>query len=128
MKRALLAVPGVGLGAAAPAAPAGPAVVKGAQRTELVWKFTCEDEIRSSPCVSGGMLFVGCYDTNLYALDAARGEFRWKYATEGGINSSPATWEDYVIVGSEDGAVYGLDMRRGSLRWTFRVGKPVRTG
>ncbi len=127
MKRALLAVPGVGAGLATPIAPVAPAIIKGAQRTELVWKFTCEDEIRSSPCVAGGMLFVGCYDTNLYALDAARGEFRWKYATEGGISSSPAVWEDFVIVGSEDGAVYGLDMRRGSRRWTFRVGKPVRS-
>jgi outer membrane protein assembly factor BamB len=127
MKRALLAIPGVGAGVAVPSAAAAPAVVKGAQRTELLWKFTCEDEIRSSPCVAGGMLFVGCYDTNLYALDASRGEFRWKYATEGGISSSPAVWEDYVIVGSEDGAVYGIDMRRGSLRWTFRIGKPVRS-
>lgn len=128
MRRALLAVPGVGAGVAAPAPSAtAPAVVKGAQRTELVWSFACEDEVRSSPCVAGGMLFVGCYDTNLYALDAGRGEFRWKYATEGGISSSPAVWQDYVIVGSEDGAVYGLDMRRGNLRWTFRIGKPVRS-
>jgi outer membrane protein assembly factor BamB/tRNA A-37 threonylcarbamoyl transferase component Bud32 len=128
MKRALLAIPGVGTGAAAPlGSPAAPAATKSGQRTELVWKFTCEDEIRSSPCVSGGMIFVGCYDTNLYALDAGRGEFRWKYATEGGISSSPAVWQDYAIVGSEDGAVYGLDMRRGNLRWTFRIGKPVRS-
>jgi outer membrane protein assembly factor BamB/predicted Ser/Thr protein kinase len=128
MRRALLAVPGVGVGVAAPApGVSAPAVVKGAQRAELVWSFACEDEVRSSPCVSGGMLFVGCYDTNLYALDATRGEFRWKHATEGGISSSPAVWQDYVIFGSEDGAVYGLDMRRGNLRWTFRIGKPVRS-
>ena len=129
LRSALLAIPGIGVGTMAPATPAAPAVVKGkgSQSTELVWSFKCEDEIRSSPCVSGGMLFVGCYDTNLYALDATRGEFRWKYATEGGISSSPAVWQDYVFVGSEDGALYGLDMRRGSLRWTFRIGKPVRS-
>lgn len=98
-----------------------------AASTELVWKFRCEDEVRSSPCISNGMLFVGCYDTNLYALDAGRGEFRWKYATEGGISSSPAVWQDMVIVGSEDGAVYSLDVRRGSLRWSFRTAKPVRS-
>ncbi|GAB4446258.1 MAG: PQQ-binding-like beta-propeller repeat protein [Chloroflexi bacterium OHK40] len=128
MRRALLAVPGVGAGVMAPAAPtAAPAVARGGQRTELVWKFTCEDEVRSSPCVAGGMVFVGCYDTNLYALDAARGEFRWKYATEGGVSSSPAVWQDYVFVGSEDGSVYAFDMRRGSLRWSFRTARPVRS-
>ncbi|MFV9507220.1 MAG: PQQ-binding-like beta-propeller repeat protein [Oscillochloridaceae bacterium umkhey_bin13] len=126
MKQALLAIPGIGQGAVS-AAPTAPAVIKGANRTELVWKFTCEDEVRSSPCLAGGMLFVGCYDTNLYALDATRGEFRWKYATEGGISSSPAVWQDNVIIGSEDGAVYCLDMRRGGLRWTFRTAKAVRS-
>ncbi|MBO9325048.1 MAG: serine/threonine-protein kinase [Roseiflexus sp.] len=95
--------------------------------TELIWRFVCEDEVRSSPCVSNGMVFVGCYDTNLYAVDAGRGEFRWKYATEGGISSSPAVWNDIVVVGSEDGAVYACDIRRGVLRWTFRTGKPVRS-
>jgi outer membrane protein assembly factor BamB/tRNA A-37 threonylcarbamoyl transferase component Bud32 len=107
---------------------AAPAVVaRAGQGSELVWQFACEDEVRSSPCLAGGMLYVGCYDTNLYALDAGRGEFRWKYATEGGISSSPAVWNEMVIVGSEDGAVYALDARRGSLRWSFRTGKPVRS-
>ena len=128
LKQALLALPGVGQGTVA-AAPiiAAPAVVKGAARTELVWSFACEDEVRSSPCVTGGMLFVGCYDTNLYALDAGRGEFRWKYPTQGGISSSPAVWLDNVVFGSEDGALYCLDMRRGALRWTFRTEKAIRS-
>jgi len=129
MRRAILVASGAGAMATAPGTgPVGaPAVLKSQATTELVWRFTCEDEIRSSPAVSGGLLFVGCYDTNLYALDASRGEFRWKYATEGGINASPAVWQDYVMVGSEDGALYALDMRRGTLRWTFRTTKPIRS-
>ncbi len=35
-------------------------------------------------------LYIGCYDNNLYALNAADGKFQWKYATEGGIVSRPA--------------------------------------
>ncbi|NTV64875.1 MAG: PQQ-binding-like beta-propeller repeat protein, partial [Oscillochloris sp.] len=128
MKKAIVTATSKGAGVAATvAAPVAPAVQKSAGKTDLVWKFTCEDEVRSSPTVSGGMVFVGCYDTNLYALDATRGEFRWKYATEDGINASPAVWQDYVIIGSGDGAVYACDMRRGSLRWTFRTGKPIRS-
>jgi outer membrane protein assembly factor BamB/tRNA A-37 threonylcarbamoyl transferase component Bud32 len=130
MKQALLGTPALAsmpvLSGARPAAPAV-ARSRAATSTELVWSFKCEDEVRSSPCVAGGMLFVGCYDTNLYALDAGRGEFRWKYATEGGISSSPTVWQDMVLVGSEDGALYSLDMRRGNLRWTFRTAKAVRS-
>jgi eukaryotic-like serine/threonine-protein kinase len=128
VRQALLGVPG-GAGGHVASAPtvAAPAVNRGAQTTKVVWKFTCEDEVRSSPYVAGGMLFVGCYDTNLYALDVSRGEFRWKYATEGGVSSSPSVWQDNVFVGSEDGALYALDMRRGNLRWTFRTEKPIRS-
>ncbi len=106
---------------------AGVSLSSDAATTELLWTFTCEDEVRSSPCINSGMLFVGCYDTNLYALDSTRGEFRWKYATEGGVSSSPTIWENNVIFGSEDGAVYALDKRRGKLVWTFRTTRPVRS-
>jgi outer membrane protein assembly factor BamB/tRNA A-37 threonylcarbamoyl transferase component Bud32 len=136
MKQALLAVPGVGAapsaerpsqpGAAAPSPAGAPARAK-ASGTEVLWSFSCEEEVRSSPCVSNGTVFVGCYDTNLYAVDAQRGEFRWKYATDGGISASPAVWQDTVFIGSEDGAMYALDTRRGGLRWTFRTGKAIRS-
>jgi eukaryotic-like serine/threonine-protein kinase len=131
LREALLSLPA--LGGAAPSRAPLPTTAPAARPTthstqgELVWSFDCEDEVRSSPCVSDGMLYVGCYDTNLYALDAGRGEFRWKYATGGGIASSPAVWQDMVMVGSEDGSLYALDKRRGTLRWSFRTDKPVRS-
>lgn len=127
-RQALLAVPSLAATVTGKGPVAAPAVIKkGAQTTELVWQFKCEDEIRSSPLVSGGLVFVGCYDTNIYAIDAVRGEFRWKYATEGGISSSPAVWQDMVYIGSEDGKLYAFDMRRGSVRWTFRSEKAIRS-
>ncbi|MBO9319779.1 MAG: PQQ-binding-like beta-propeller repeat protein [Chloroflexus sp.] len=126
-RQALLKVPSLAGAGAAKTTVAVPAVLKSAQTTELVWRFKFEDEVRSSPFVSGGLVFVGCYDTNIYALDATRGEFRWKYATEGGISSSPTVWQDMVYIGSEDGTLYALDMRRGGVRWTFRTGKPIRS-
>ena len=95
--------------------------------TELVWRFACEDEVRSSPHVRDNTLYVGSYDTNLYAIDAGSGEFRWKRATLGGISSSPTTWGDLVIIGSEDGQVYALDTRKGTPKWTFRTGRAVRS-
>jgi outer membrane protein assembly factor BamB/tRNA A-37 threonylcarbamoyl transferase component Bud32 len=100
---------------------------KTATSTELVWSFRAEDELRSSPCIANGMVYVGSYDSNLYAIDAQRGDFRWKFATTAGIASSPTTWQDLVFVGSEDGLLYALDSRRGSQRWNFRTGKAIRS-
>ncbi|NJN65491.1 MAG: PQQ-binding-like beta-propeller repeat protein [Chloroflexaceae bacterium] len=135
LKAALLEIPGMRgvihsnplAGVGGPATGVGILLHSGESQTELVWSFSCEEEVRSSPCVSGGSVYIGCYDNNLYALDAASGKFRWKYATEGGISSSPSVWQDLVITGSEDGAVYGVDMRNGSRRWVFRTEKAVRS-
>ncbi len=95
--------------------------------TQQLWAFSAEDEIRSSPALTKGVVFVGCYDSNLYAINAKSGEFIWKRATEGGIPSSPAVWEDLVIFGSEDHRVYALDARKGAVVWTYATGGPVRS-
>ncbi len=92
-----------------------------------VWEFACEDEVRSSPTVEAGILYVGAYDNNLYALDAKTGRFIWKYATEGGIASSPCVWQDMVFVGSEDRVFYALSARTGGLVWTCPTGERIRS-
>ncbi len=130
--RALLgSIPSLkGLGAVTPISVSTPAIMpRGAKNaaTELLWRFACEDEVRSSPHVRDNMLYIGSYDTNLYALDVRSGEFRWKRATLGGISSSPVSWTDLVVVGSEDGQVYGLDARKGTTKWTFRTDRAVRS-
>ncbi len=40
-----------------------------------LWIFECEDEIRGTPTYYNGVLFVGCYDNNLYSIDAAMENF-----------------------------------------------------
>ncbi|MGD1995462.1 MAG: serine/threonine-protein kinase [Anaerolineae bacterium] len=83
-----------------------------------IWQFACEDEIRSSPTVADGVVYVGAYDNNLYALDAEHGDFLWKYSTEGGIGSSPCVSEGRIFVGSQDGLVYAINAESGRLLWT----------
>lgn len=107
--------------------PMATARIKAPTGTEVVWKFQCEDEVRSSPLVRDGLVYVGSYDTNLYCLGLETGDFRWKRATQGGVSSSPAAWGDLVIVGSEDGQVYALDARRGTPKWTFHTTRAVRS-
>jgi outer membrane protein assembly factor BamB/tRNA A-37 threonylcarbamoyl transferase component Bud32 len=86
-----------------------------------LWAFECEDEVRSTPCVAEGKVFVGAYDNNLYAIDVETGEFRWKYATDGGVASSPTTWNDRVIFGSLDERLYSLFASSGQRAWVFRT-------
>jgi outer membrane protein assembly factor BamB len=92
-----------------------------------IWVFKCEDEVRSSPAVVDGTVYVGAYDNNLYALDARTGEFRWKYPTEGGIASTPFVWKDRVLVGSEDRLLYAISLRTGRILWTCPTEGRVRS-
>ncbi|UCF62408.1 MAG: serine/threonine-protein kinase [Anaerolineaceae bacterium] len=92
-----------------------------------LWSFECEDEIRGSPILYQDMIFIGCYDNNLYALDAQTGEFLWKYATDGGITGRPAAEDGVIFVGSEDHRLHAITARSGSLVWTYYTEGPVRS-
>ena len=83
-----------------------------------LWRFGSEDEIRSSPAVDNGTVYVGAYDNNLYALDAETGELLWKYPTGGGIGSSPCVYEGVALFGSVDHALYAVEADTGRVRWT----------
>ena len=92
-----------------------------------VWTFECEDEVRGSLVFHDGTLFVPCYDTNLYALDASNGQFKWKYATQGGLPGKPAVYDTNVYIGSEDSRVHAVTQRSGSVVWTYYGEGPFRS-
>lgn len=93
---------------------------------EALWSFECEDEIRGTPVNHNGKLFVGCYDNNLYALDAKTGEFLWKFPTEGGIPTTPLIYDDALYVASEDHRLYALSPETGRLDWSYASEGPLR--
>ncbi|MBK8618664.1 MAG: serine/threonine-protein kinase [Anaerolineales bacterium] len=84
-----------------------------------LWSFKCEDEIRGTPVLNQGMLYIGCYDNNLYALNAADGKFQWKYATDGGIVTRPIVYDNNVFFGSEDKRLHVVSERTGKVLWTY---------
>jgi outer membrane protein assembly factor BamB len=92
-----------------------------------LWEFECEDEVRGTPLFHDGMLYVPCYDNNLYALDASNGEFKWKYAAEGGIPGKPAIYENNVFFGSEDFRLHTISARSGSIVWSYFSEGPIRS-
>ncbi len=94
--------------------------------TKEIWNFECEDEIRGPVLVDNGVVYVGCYDNNLYALDAKTGEFKWKFATQGGIPTCPAALENTIYVGSEDNSLYALS-ENGEWLWSYTTQGPIRS-
>jgi len=92
-----------------------------------LWTFKCEDEIRSTPVLHQGSVFVGCYDNNLYSLNAADGQFQWKYAAEGGIVSRPALYDNNIYFGSEDKRLHVVSTRTGKVVWTYYTEGKIRS-
>jgi len=105
----------------------GPAINAVPQDVVPKWTFRCEDEVRSSPRVADGVLYIGSYDHNLYALDAEHGTFIWKFPTKGGIASTPAIYQNQAMIGSDDGHLYAVSCRAGHEIWATAVGGPIRS-
>ncbi len=103
--------------------PAGPPQAPATPRPTPVsairpaWVFETEDEIRSSARVVGDLVFIGSYDSNLYALQARDGTLRWKFPTHGGVVSQPASDGRLVFFGSQDRHIYALRARDATLVW-----------
>ena len=98
-----------------------------ADRIKPLWKFKCEDEIRGTPAFFDNKVFIGCYDNNLYALDAAGGEFRWKYPTDGGVVSKPVVSDGNIFFGSEDQRLHVVSARSGKIVWSHYAEEPIRS-
>ncbi len=92
-----------------------------------LWEFNCEDEIRGTPIQNRGVIFIGSYDHNLYALKADTGDFIWKYPTDGGVVSTPTIYENQVFFGSEDHRLHVVTTRSGRVSWTYYTDGPVRS-
>lgn len=75
------------------------------------------------------LLFVGCADGNMYALDAANGGTRWTVPTQKPIFSSPNVYNDAdamaVVFGSHDGFLRKVSCESGRLMWATKLGNPI---
>jgi glucose dehydrogenase len=93
--------------------------------------------------VVGGVVYVGSWDRNLYAIDATTGRERWRHTTgadtliynQVGLASSPAVVDGMVLVGGRDGRFHAVDAATGAERWShnnrggWTIGSPaVRDG
>lgn len=101
--------------------------IQSGDTTKVAWTFETEDEIRGTPRVQDGTLYVGSYDHNLYALDIQDGRFLWKYASDGGIVTQPVFADGNLYFGSEDKRLHVVSARFGKIVWSYYTDGPVRS-
>jgi len=94
----------------------------------LKWKFAMGDGAESSPAIGpDGTIYVGSYDSNLYAIED-KGDFgalKWKFPTGGWVDGSPTVDGcGTIYFGSRDSTLYALNPD-GSVRWSFPAGGEI---
>ena len=70
---------------------------------------------QGSPAVSGGVVYVGCRDAHMYAIDAGSGKEKWNFGTQGSwVVDSPAVADGMVLFGTSDSNLFhALDAATG---------------
>jgi outer membrane protein assembly factor BamB len=90
---------------------------------DVKWTFPTGGIIRSSPVIgSGGTIYFGSDDNNLYALHP-NGTLKWKFTAGGAIYSTPALASDGTIyfVSKEDRKFWAL-YPNGTEKWNLTMG------
>jgi outer membrane protein assembly factor BamB len=77
--------------------------------------------------VSDGIVYFGCRDSNLYALDAATGQKRWSFSNKGSwVIVSPIVQAGKVYFATSDSAHFHiLDAQTGALVDTIQFQWPI---
>jgi outer membrane protein assembly factor BamB len=84
--------------------------IGGGSKGELVWKYTTQGGVRSSPAIAAdGSICFGSEDGNVYMLNPD-GSFKWASKIAFSLTSSPTIdkWGN-VYIGSDDGSFYILN-------------------
>ena len=87
----------------------------------FIWKFKTDGQIKSSPVIVDGVVFIGSSDKNIYAIDVNDGQKIWSYQTDDIVEATPCVIEGSVYVGSSGGFLYAIDANSGTLRWTYET-------
>ncbi len=91
---------------------------------DLLWKYSADSAVLSSPAVSSGRLYVGGEKGNFYCLNALTGARIWSYPT--GVWSSPSVSNNRVYFGSNtDNRVYCLNALDGKPIWNYTTGASI---
>jgi outer membrane protein assembly factor BamB len=90
------------------------------------WTTGTGAQIRASPCVAMGKMFVTLAGNpeRMLCLRTSDGSTVWtaELAPSGNGESSPAYYNESIIVGCGDGKVRSLDARSGRVEWTYMAG------
>ena len=92
----------------------------------LKWIYTDRRfPFMSALAIGETLVYAGCRDKKVHAIDRKTGEGKWTFATGGRVESSPLLFDDGLLFGSSDGRLYGVDDELGSEIWRLDLGESL---
>ncbi|MCL2220010.1 MAG: PQQ-binding-like beta-propeller repeat protein [Chitinispirillia bacterium] len=86
-----------------------------------VWTFKTGGACISSPVTDGETVYIGSYDSTLYALDINTGKDIWRFKAGDEIEASPVIFGDAALIGDLGGNFFSVNRKDGTVNWRFKV-------
>ncbi|GEM_PF-1600590 len=89
---------------------------------QSIWNFTNIVNSRSfsTPAVTNGLVYVGSFDENMYALNMFTGQKIWSYPA-GDFHPAPAVANKIVYGITSEANIYALDATQGTKIWNYSI-------
>ena len=92
----------------------------------LKWSFKTTGEIKASPVIGLGKIFIGSTDSSMYALNIENGDPIWKFNSGDEIEASALLLNDNILFGNLSGDFYSLRAENGKINWKTEVDGDIR--
>jgi outer membrane protein assembly factor BamB len=88
------------------------------------WYVSAEGQILPAPVYSGGVVYYGSTDGNVYAVDVESHAVKpgWPFQADNAVWASPLVVDERVYVAAMDHHVYCLDAETGEEKWKVQLG------
>ncbi len=95
-------------------------------KPKLLWKYEPGSDSSGHPIATNELVFMGCDNGSLHAVDAISGKRKWVFETDKAVSSTPAYAEGIVYFASRDRFFYALSASTGALVWKFEIDTDTR--
>ena len=88
---------------------------------KILWTFKTGKACISSPVTDGSAVYIGSYDSSLYALNINNGNLVWKFKAGDEIEASPTIFGEMVLIGDLGGNFFSVNKNDGGVIWQFKT-------
>src|SRR5262249_43310771 len=91
------------------------------------WHFNgAKSGIAARAVVDGSHVYVGSFDSNMYALNTDHGTVDWSFKGGNWFWATPLVKDGVVYAACLDGKMYAVDASSGAQKWNYDTGSPLR--